>query len=159
VNDRVDPYVAVYFPPSPSQIGTVTHLHWRGLLSPGFLQSVIDSAMYATSCSHVLMILYLTIQPHSSSLSDDANLPTSFVSITANAFPTSPVTYIPPGAGAAGTEKEAPMRVPRSDAEHCWSLILVPRSSTEVDRETTEAKGEGFWLMAESVGKWDMRWG
>lgn len=46
VNDRVDPYIAVYSPPTPSRTGTITHLRWRGLLSPVFVQSIIDAALY-----------------------------------------------------------------------------------------------------------------
>ena len=44
-NDRVDPFVALYDPPSPSRIGNVTHLRWRGLLSPSFVQRVLEAAL------------------------------------------------------------------------------------------------------------------
>jgi hypothetical protein len=112
----------------------------------------------------------VTINTFSSlSTTVDADPPPSFISITAHAFPASPVTFIPPGAEAGGTGKEAPLRVPRSDAEHCWSLILVPGSSIgrhagevqmqEDGGEKTEGEGEGGWVMAESIRKWDMRWG
>lgn len=58
--------------------------------------------------------------------------------------------------------------MPRSDAEHCWSLILVPGSSSkrnegetlmQTDNQETEGILKEGWIMAESVGKWDMRWG
>lgn len=49
-NDRVDPYVAVYEPPSPSSIDDVTHLCWKGLMDSTFVRSVIDTAMYASPC-------------------------------------------------------------------------------------------------------------
>ncbi|KIM90388.1 hypothetical protein PILCRDRAFT_60188 [Piloderma croceum F 1598] len=132
VNDRVDPYVGVYSPPNPSRTGTITHLRWRGLLSPAFVQLIVNSAI--------------------SPLSKTADPSSSFVSITAHAFSTSPVTYIPPGAEPGGTGREAPLRVPRNAAEHCWSLILVMMGQ---DNET----GQRSWVMAETVGKWDMRWG
>jgi ribonuclease P/MRP protein subunit RPP40 len=45
-NDRVDPYVAVYEVPSPSCIGNITHLRWRGLMDSSFVLSVINAAMY-----------------------------------------------------------------------------------------------------------------
>lgn len=41
-NDRVDPYVALYEPPTASRVGNVVHLQWKGLLSPDFVQSMID---------------------------------------------------------------------------------------------------------------------
>ena len=47
-NDRVDPFVALYDPPSPSWIGNVTHLCWRGLLSPSFVQRVLEAALWVT---------------------------------------------------------------------------------------------------------------
>jgi len=42
-NDRVDPFVAVYDPPSPSYIGEITHLQWKGLLSPAFVQNILNA--------------------------------------------------------------------------------------------------------------------
>ena len=41
-NDRVDAFIAVYHPPAQSYIGNVAHLQWRGLLSPIFVQKVLD---------------------------------------------------------------------------------------------------------------------
>lgn len=46
-NDRVDPYVAVYDVPEPASIGDVVHVRWKGLMDSRFVQSVIDTAMYA----------------------------------------------------------------------------------------------------------------
>jgi ribonuclease P/MRP protein subunit RPP40 len=43
-HDQVNPFVAVYEPPAPSRIGDVTHLSWRGLLLPEFVQSIVDVA-------------------------------------------------------------------------------------------------------------------
>lgn len=45
-NDRVEPYVCVYEPPTPSRIQNVTHLRWKGLLCPKFVQEVSDTIMY-----------------------------------------------------------------------------------------------------------------
>ncbi|ETW78663.1 hypothetical protein HETIRDRAFT_459892 [Heterobasidion irregulare TC 32-1] len=47
VNDRADPYVAVYDPPEPSTVGDVVHFQWRGLLNPDFVQSILDCAVNA----------------------------------------------------------------------------------------------------------------
>ncbi|KAE9406846.1 hypothetical protein BT96DRAFT_987111 [Gymnopus androsaceus JB14] len=41
-NDRIDPFVAVYEPPSSTRIGNVTHLRWTGFIGPSFVQSLID---------------------------------------------------------------------------------------------------------------------
>jgi hypothetical protein len=59
VHDRVDPYVAVYEPPEPTTIGEITHLCWRGLLSPAFVQKIVDTIVYA-----IMGLLYfLTLMP------------------------------------------------------------------------------------------------
>jgi len=44
-NDRVDSFVAVYDPPAPSYVGKITHLQWKGLLSPEFVKQVLDLIM------------------------------------------------------------------------------------------------------------------
>lgn len=72
------------------------------------------------------------------------------ISVTAHAFLTSPVSCIPE------SRKDAPLRVPRNDAEDTWCLFLVPQPSGPTD---TEEKNTGNWAIAESIGKWDMRWG
>ena len=54
-NDRVDPYVAVYESPTPSKVGDVTHLRWRGLLASTFVQTIIDTAMCAASCPFLIV--------------------------------------------------------------------------------------------------------
>lgn len=46
VNDRVDPFVAIYDPPAASRVGNATHLRWKGFLPPSFVQSVIDTSMW-----------------------------------------------------------------------------------------------------------------
>lgn len=44
VCDRPDPYIAVYTPPTPNYTGSLLHARWTGLLSPQFVQSVLDFA-------------------------------------------------------------------------------------------------------------------
>lgn len=119
-NDRTDPYISTYTPPTPSTIQDATHLRWRGLIAPEFVQNVLDTIISATSP------------------------PLPFVAITAQTFPNSPVSYIPDSG-------EGPVRMPREDAEDTWCLILTP------SRGSGEAQAQ--WVMAESVGKWDTRWG
>ncbi|KAI0372624.1 hypothetical protein BV20DRAFT_963655 [Pilatotrama ljubarskyi] len=71
------------------------------------------------------------------------NLPSpSFVAVTGQSVGTSPVTYLP-----GEPSKPPPLRAPRADAEDTWSLVYA--------RDT----GEAWWVLAESVGQWDKRWG
>ncbi|KAJ7696535.1 ribonuclease P 40kDa subunit-domain-containing protein [Mycena rosella] len=119
-NDRVDAYVAVYDAPEPSVVGDITHLRWRGFLGPAFVQSVIDAVVSAGA--------------------------PQFVSITAHAFPESPVSYIPQGKDGAASLK-SPARVPRADGEDVWCMV--------VSRDGDTAR----WCMAESIGPLDARWG
>ncbi|KAH7921230.1 hypothetical protein BV22DRAFT_1107313 [Leucogyrophana mollusca] len=140
-NDRVDPYVGVYDAPSPSCIGSITHLCWKGLLDPVFTQSVIDTS-----------IALLT----NASAQNDTQ---TFIAITRHAYPQSPVSFIPPSGTTAEpgisieVQKEVPLRVPRADSEDTSCLILTPFSDGEL------SKDDGIWVMAESVGQWDARWG
>ena len=80
-------------------------------------------------------LVVLTIGYGSTSLSQD---PESFISITSTAIPTSPVTYIP-----QDPAKHAPLRVAQEEAEDAWSLILTNSN----------------WILAESVGGQNARWG
>ncbi|KAI1791785.1 ribonuclease P 40kDa subunit-domain-containing protein [Ganoderma leucocontextum] len=74
------------------------------------------------------------------------NVPSpSFVSVTVHAIPTSPITYLPDNTNAAPS-----LRAPRPEAEDTISLVYV--------REEGEQAG-CWWLWAESVGRWDKRWG
>ncbi|TFK83875.1 hypothetical protein K466DRAFT_589374 [Polyporus arcularius HHB13444] len=86
--------------------------------------------------SFVQSILDVILSPNTS--------PPDFVSVTANSVPTSPVTYIPKDLG-----KAPPLRAPRPDSEDTWS-VLYARAS-----EPTSS----WWIAAESVGRWDRRWG
>ncbi|KAI0730763.1 ribonuclease P 40kDa subunit-domain-containing protein [Earliella scabrosa] len=84
-------------------------------------------------------------------LSPNLPLPApAFVSVTAQSVPTSPVTYVP-------TSRPAPLRAPRADAEDTWSFVYV---RADEDAAIPEGGGGGrWWVLAESVGKWDRRWG
>ncbi|KIK85609.1 hypothetical protein PAXRUDRAFT_696233 [Paxillus rubicundulus Ve08.2h10] len=128
-NDRVDPYVAVYEAPSPSCIGSITHLRWRGLMDTSFVLSVISTAISTVSTS----------QPTSSS-----------ISIIMHSDVLTPVSYIPLPSSTSvseGSDREAPLRVPSREAEDTSCLILSCASERPL------------WAMAESIGTWDARWG
>ncbi|KIY49938.1 hypothetical protein FISHEDRAFT_72168 [Fistulina hepatica ATCC 64428] len=103
LNDRVDPYIAVYEPP-PSRAGSILVLRWRGLLSPQFAQAIIDrSRTLARSQDKV------------------------FAAVTLHTVPTSPVSYVSPS-GLSGdlTKPVAPvLRIPQEDAEHTISFLLT----------------------------------
>ncbi|KAF9224039.1 hypothetical protein BS17DRAFT_830120 [Gyrodon lividus] len=132
-NDRVDPYVAVYEAPSPSYIGDVTYLRWRGFLDSSFVRSLIDTAISRTSSS----------QPDSNS--------SSFISIIMHSSVMAPVSYIPQASSAPVSRalgREAPSRVPSREAEDTSCLILSYTTS-----------GRPTWAIGESIGKWDARWG
>ncbi|KDQ26575.1 hypothetical protein PLEOSDRAFT_1105479 [Pleurotus ostreatus PC15] len=154
-NDRVDPYIAVYEPPSPSHTGNVTHLRWRGLLPPQFIQQIIDAILNWSKSS-----------PPTTSL--------PFVSITAHSFLTSPTTYVPPTSSSDAT-KRPPFRLPRADGEDTYCIIVKPVGGK--GQSDGKARGEGTgavdgseslsaqdqslcsWTMIESIGHWDARWG
>ncbi|EJC99949.1 uncharacterized protein FOMMEDRAFT_159526 [Fomitiporia mediterranea MF3/22] len=104
-NDRVNPFVAVYEPPTPkATVGDVTHFRWRGLLGPSTIRSVLE-----TTTDFVKR--------------DDAS--TSFVAITANTFSNAPLSYISLKAFEEGAKNEA--RLGRSSRTvRCWSLIVKP---------------------------------
>lgn len=61
-----------------------------------------------------------------------------FISITLHSNLGTPVSYLPDSPA-----KEAPLRVPGPDAEDTVCLVLSTSS----------------WAMAQSIGKWDARWG
>ncbi|KAF9446903.1 hypothetical protein P691DRAFT_672584 [Macrolepiota fuliginosa MF-IS2] len=144
-NDRVDPFVALYEPPSPNRVGNVSHLRWRGLLSPTFVQSVIDAS-----------VTYLqATKPHSTSVSEP------FVAITAHGITNSPVVYLPqPRVGSKRNRKNTapasdlppppppPAHLPRRDGEDTRCLIL-----------TRSEAGDVKSILVEAVGQWDARWG
>ncbi|KAG7093725.1 hypothetical protein E1B28_007377 [Marasmius oreades] len=133
-NDRVDPFVAVYEAPSPNTIGALTHFKWTGLLSPAFVQSVIDCVMK---------------QLHSQA---SGSRDPQFVSIVGHACTWSPVCYIPPS--LLDSPECTPIRDPSKDEEDTWCLVVTSGSSARQRREEP-----GCWLLAESAGKHDKRWG
>ncbi|KAF9814844.1 hypothetical protein IEO21_04896 [Rhodonia placenta] len=102
-NDRVDPYIAVYSPPTPSHIGDLTHVRWTGLLPPDFVQQLISSVIM--NSSH-----------------DDESL--SVRAITAQGVPTVPVNYIP-----RTDHDRTRLRAPREDSVDTWSLLLQRREN------------------------------
>lgn len=51
--------------------------------------------------------------------------------------------------GSLRVSGNVPARFPRTDSEDTWSLILE-----------SEAQEDGIqWIMVESLGQWDTRWG
>ncbi|TFK48568.1 hypothetical protein OE88DRAFT_1727809 [Heliocybe sulcata] len=131
VQDRVDPYVAVYRPPTQSEVGDTVHLRWTGLLTPAFVQSVINLILERNG---------------------------SLASITSHCPFNAPVAYLPTA------PKTPPLRVITEDAEATWSVIFV----NEDRRDASNVRGGseagagvrvGKWALAETAGKWDMRWG
>ncbi|KAI0642231.1 ribonuclease P 40kDa subunit-domain-containing protein [Trametes meyenii] len=119
VNDRCDPYIAVYTPPEPSSIGSLTCMRWSGLIPPSFVRDIMDQISSINLAS-----------------------PPPFIAVTAQCIGTSPVSYLPPD-----TSKAPPLRLPREDAEDTWSLVYA------------RDDGERWWVLAESVGQYDKRWG
>ncbi|KAK0202584.1 ribonuclease P 40kDa subunit-domain-containing protein [Desarmillaria ectypa] len=107
-NDRVDPYVSLYEPTSPSNIGNITHLRWRGFLGPDFVQSIIDTITKISS--------------------------PRFVSITSHNCPYTPVPYLPrstftPSDSEAGFI--TPVVDPTKRSGDTWSMIFVPKPKAE----------------------------
>ncbi|KAJ3565079.1 hypothetical protein NP233_g7871 [Leucocoprinus birnbaumii] len=134
-NDRVDPFVAIYEPPAASQVGNVTHLRWKGLISPAFVQAVIDASITFLRSTQLL--------------------PESFVAITMHGVTNSPVVYLPQARAEKAKHKSTaialnpPAHLPRKDGEDTWSLVLAPGG------EGKDLKS----ILYESVGQWDARWG
>jgi len=67
----------------------------------------------------------------------------SFIGVVVHGVPTSPVGYL------SLSSQQSPSRVPREESEDTWSLIISKQSDVDEVR----------WIMAESVGQWDARWG
>ncbi|KAI0738501.1 ribonuclease P 40kDa subunit-domain-containing protein [Daedaleopsis nitida] len=70
-----------------------------------------------------------------------------FVSVTAHSVPTSPVTYIP----VEGV-KAPPLRASRLESEDTWTLVYSREG-------VADSPQGGCWVLGESVGRWDRRWG
>ncbi|KAH9930345.1 ribonuclease P 40kDa subunit-domain-containing protein, partial [Fomitopsis serialis] len=131
-NDRCDPYIAVYTPPSPSRLHHVTHISWRGLLSSQFTQAIIDQVLYAFSSSY--------------SRQEFVAFSTAFAAVTIHGVSTAPVTYISPS-----SPLQTPIRLPRPESEDTWSLLVSSHDARK--------HGTCNWVLADSIGKWDSRWG
>lgn len=107
-NDRVDPYVAVYDVPTPSQVGNLTHIRWRGMMDSEFVKSVLTTATsLATTCP-----------------SGDESLTT----VIMHSNPAAPVSCITPSELAE--MKDTPLRAPRPDGEDTLCLILTNNTWT-----------------------------
>ncbi|KAH9893413.1 ribonuclease P 40kDa subunit-domain-containing protein [Cubamyces lactineus] len=68
--------------------------------------------------------------------------PPNFVAVTGHTIGNAPAAYF------LENKTVAPLRVPRDDAEDTWSMIHV-----------NEPNMSPWWVLAESVGQWDKRWG
>ncbi|KAK0239127.1 ribonuclease P 40kDa subunit-domain-containing protein [Armillaria nabsnona] len=107
-NDRVDPHVSLYQAPSPSNIGNITHLRWRGFLGPDFVQSIIDTIMKISS--------------------------PQFVSLTSHNFPYTPVPHLPRSAFTPSDSEAGfitPVVDPTKRSGDTWSMIFVPQRKAE----------------------------
>ncbi|KAK2462727.1 hypothetical protein APHAL10511_005245 [Amanita phalloides] len=127
LNDRVDPYVAVY-EPLPSMPGNLTHIQWQGFLCPAFVQLVVDTA---------ISFLNTTDRPE--------NAP-SFLSVISHSATKTPLSYINPKNMSLVPGRSEALRVPREDGEDSWCLYAKPASPL------TRGKGVD-WVLAESVDK------
>ncbi|KAF9073206.1 ribonuclease P 40kDa subunit-domain-containing protein [Rhodocollybia butyracea] len=134
-NDRVDPFVAVYDPPSPSRVGNVTHMRWSGFIGPSFVQSLIGTITHQLSQS-----------PPTDCL--------DFISLTSHACIWSPVSYISPKVQQGAMNVIPPLRDPTREVEDSWCLIMTSGHVGEKEGENSCA-----WVLAESVGKHDARFG
>ncbi|KIK56341.1 hypothetical protein GYMLUDRAFT_87283 [Collybiopsis luxurians FD-317 M1] len=137
-NDRVDSFVAVYEPPSPSRVGNTTHLQWTGFIGPSFVHSLIELVSNLLTCSPSMD------RPE-------------FTSLVSHACSWSPVSYISHKAEPGALNVPPPLRDPTREVEDSWCLIMTGRTGEEEERDNTE-KG-CVWALAESVGKYDTRFG
>lgn len=120
-NDRPDPYVAVYEPPQPSTVGSVSHVAWTGFLAPSFVQSLIQQ---------------VSVRLQSSMEVDEQTQTPKFAFITVHSVSTSPVSYLSPAS------KEASNRLPRDDNEDTLCLLLGLGPSGRVSWTTIECLGQ-----------------
>ncbi|KAH7915262.1 ribonuclease P 40kDa subunit-domain-containing protein [Hygrophoropsis aurantiaca] len=133
-NDRVDPYVSVYDPPSPSRIGNTTQLCWKGLLHPTFIQS-----------------LDMTSQSISSLLSRSESNDQRFIALSRHGYPRSPVASISTKANHGA--KKASFRHPQLDSEDTSCLILTATHSEQSNRFGQVMMGE-----SKNTKHWDASW-
>lgn len=149
-NDRIDPYVAVYTCPEPNEVGDVTHFRWSGFLSPDFVQDVINAALYDLSYLFPAMAVDCPTRNlmRDSSKSGPDHVSNSFIVVTVQGIPSSPVSYLPPN-DSNGAKRAPPPKLRQIDGEDTYSLLLTPGIEP----------GTINWALAESIGHYDARWG
>ncbi|CAL1714311.1 unnamed protein product [Somion occarium] len=69
-----------------------------------------------------------------------------FAAFAAHSVPTSPVAYISPP-----PQSQSSVRAPRAESEDTWSILL--RS------DGADGTNGVRWILAETIGQWDARWG
>ncbi|KAF8350668.1 ribonuclease P 40kDa subunit-domain-containing protein [Amanita rubescens] len=132
INDRVDPYVALYKPP-PSTPGCLTHIRWQGLICPAFVQLVINTTI---SCLNT----------------NEAEHAPPFVAVVSHSVTNTPLSYISPKNTSLVPSRSETLRIPTEEGEDSWSLYMRAKSGLR--------EGQGVdWVLAESVDKLDTRWG
>ncbi|KAJ3800006.1 ribonuclease P 40kDa subunit-domain-containing protein [Lentinula aff. detonsa] len=138
-NDRIDPFVAVYEPPWPTHVGSVTHIQWTGFIRPSFVQSLIDLISYV----------------HHLAQSPQAECP-QFLSISSHACTWAPVAYISVKTqsqmGTTDKGVTPPLRDPTKEVEDSWCLIATASLQKESPR-TVNGKKMCAWVLAEYGGK------
>lgn len=68
-----------------------------------------------------------------------------FVALAGHSVETSPVTYMSSKDGFGRT----PLRAPRASSEDSWCVIMTNDNKEE----------DGSWLVAQTIGRWDERFG
>ncbi|KAF5351371.1 hypothetical protein D9758_008056 [Tetrapyrgos nigripes] len=123
-----------YEAPSPSVVGSVTHLKWTGFLECSFVQSVIDTL----------------VQNLSASCGAGEN-PSSFASITGHTCSWSPISYLPPNLQDVSQDLNnlrLPMRDPTLDTEDTWQLVLTGEPITQSIDSTSSDSPKCRWALA-----------
>ncbi|KAJ3735040.1 ribonuclease P 40kDa subunit-domain-containing protein [Lentinula guzmanii] len=129
-NDRIDPFVAVYEPPWPTHVGSVTHIQWTGFIRPSFVQSLID------------------LISHHLAQSPQAECP-QFLSISSHACTWAPVAYISAKTQSQmGTTGTTPLRDLTREVEDSWCLIATASLHKESPR-TVNSEKMCAWVLAE----------
>ncbi|KAH8110734.1 ribonuclease P 40kDa subunit-domain-containing protein, partial [Phellopilus nigrolimitatus] len=110
-NDRANPYVAVYEPPSPNKVGNISHFSWRGFLPPSFTRIIIETAV---------------------NVQDRGLTRPEFITLTANTFSDAPLSHVSPKAFAEGAKIETRQKRPGKFV-HCWSLLANTEHGDDSD--------------------------
>jgi len=85
-----------------------------------------------------------------------------FVAVIGHAITSAPISYIPHTKAEQTLTERAPFKLPRSDGEDTWCILL--EHSKSVGNDSTGhppigADGRINWCLIESLGRWDNRWG